>query len=368
MNQQGYRDQDVSLKQVFLTLQEYIRAIWRSKWLVMGVTGMCIMGFLLLALFTRPSFPAELTFMVNEEDGSNSGINGILGQFGLGGSSDTNLDKILQLSQSRRITQSIYFDSIRVKGNDDYLANHAIDYLESEGEWGDVSLLTRLMYGDDPLPLKGFRFESSDVDSYGALENKALKILHLKIAGTPDGGKIGIVTTRQSEETGIMSIITNTHRPELSAEISKVLYSNLSTFYIEKSISKHKATYDIVKAKSDSISNALSIAQVSLATFNDKNQGIFRSKDKLQEQRIIANIQKLIAMDAEVEKNLQIADFTLKNKTPYIEVIDEPMLPLLADRPSIVQNAIKGMLLGLILSLGYIVIRKFYRDVMTAEE
>ena len=367
MNQQGYNDQDVSLKEVFLTVQDYLRAVWRSKWLVMFITGLCVVGFVLMAFLTRPAFPAELTFMVNEEDASSSGLTGILGQFGLGGSSDTNLDKILQLSQSRRITQSIYFDTIVVKGKADYLANHAIDYLESEEEWGKVGLLTKLMYGDDPLPLKGFRFQSSDVESYSALENKALKILHLKIAGTPDGGKIGIVTTSQSEETGIMSIITRTHRPELSAEVSKVLYKNLSTFYIEKSIGKHKATYDIVKAKSDSISNALSIAQVSLASFNDKNQGIFRSKDKLQEQRIIANIQKLMAMDAEVEKNLQIADFTLKNKTPYIEVIDEPMLPLLADRPSIVQNFIKGMLLGLILSLGFVVVRKFFRDVMAGE-
>lgn len=364
MNQQGYKDQDVSLREVFLTLKDYFSAIWKSKWLVMFITGFCITLFVLIAFFTRPAFPGELTFMVNEEDASSSGLNGILGQFGLGGSSDTNLDKILQLSQSRRITQSIYFDTVTINGKADYLANHTIDYLESEGEWGDINFLFKLIYGNDPLPLKGFRFESDNVDSYGARENKALKILHLKIAGKPDGSRIGIVTTSQSEDTGIMSIITRTHRPKLSAEISKVLYENLSTFYIEKAIVKHKETYDIIKEKSDSISSALAIAQANLASFNDKNQGVFRSKDKLVEQRIIANIQKLMVMDAEVEKNLQIADFTLKNKTPYIEVIDEPMLPLLADRPSIIQNFIKGMLLGLILSLGFVVVRKFLRDVM----
>jgi len=364
MNQQGYKDQDVSIKEVFLTIKDYFKAVWKSKWLVIFVTGLTLFAFVLSAFLTRPVFPGELTFMINEEDGSGSSINGLLGQFGLGGPSENNLDKILQLSQSRRITQSIYFDSISVNGKDDYLANHVIDYLESEEEWGNINILFKLLYGNDPLPLKGFRFTSDEVEDYGPLEKKALKILHLKIAGTPDGGKIGIISTSQSEETGIMSITTRTHRPELSVEVSKVLYKNLSSFYIEKSINKHKATYDIVKEKSDSISNALAIAQGSLASFNDKNQGVFRSKDKLTEQRIIANVQKLMVMDAEVEKNLQIADFTLKNKTPFIEVIDEPMLPLLAERPSIVQNMIKGVLLGLILSLGFVVTRKFIRDVM----
>ncbi len=357
-------DQDVSVKEVILTLKDYLSAMWRSKFLIVFVTGLCVVLFVLTALFTRPTFPGELTFMINEEDGGGAGLSSILGDFGLGGGSEYNLDKILQLSKSRKVAQHMLFDSISVNNKSDYLANHTIDYLESEEEWGEINLIAKLLYGGDPMPIKGFRFTNSDVSSFGTLENKALKVLHIMIAGTPDGSKEGIVTTEQSEDTGIMSLISTTHRPELSAQISSKLYEKLSTYYVEKSIEKHKTTFEIVQEKSDSIASALSIAQANLANFKDKNQGIFRNKDKLYEQKLIANIQKLIAIDEEVEKNLQIADFTLKNKTPYIEVIDEPMLPLLPNRPSIIQQIIKGLLLGLILSIGFVVLRKFWRDTM----
>lgn len=363
-NQQTNHDQDVSVKEVILTIMDYLSALWKGKFIIMFVTGLCVGLFVLTALFTRPTFPGVLTFMINEDDGGSSGITGLLGEFGFGGGSENNLDKILQLSKSRRVAQHMFFDSITVRDKTDYLANHTIDYLESEEEWGEVNFLVKLLYGSDPVPIKGFRFEHSDVESFGPLEKKVLKVLHLVIAGTADESRIGLVTTEQSEDTGIMSLITNTHRPELSAQISIKLYEKLSTYYVKKSIEKHQKTFDIVQAKSDSISHALSIAQANLANFKDKNQGIFRNKDKLYEQRLLANIQKLIAIDEEVEKNLQIADFTLKNKTPYMEVIDEPMMPLLPSRPSIIQQIIKGLLLGLILSIGFIVMRKLWRDVM----
>lgn len=359
-----YQEQDVSVKEVILTVQDYVRALWKGKFLIIFLTGLCVGLFVLSALLTRPTFPGELTFMINEDDGGGAGITGLLGEFGLGGGSEYNLDKILQLSKSRRVSQHMFFDSIMVNGKSDYLANHTIDYLESEEEWGKVNILAKLLYGGDPMPIKGFRFDNSDVASFGALENKALKVLHIMIAGTPDGSRVGLVTTEQSEETGIMSLISTTHRPELSAQMSIKLYEKLSKYYIEKSIEKHKTTLDIVQEKSDSIAEALSIAQANLANYKDKNQGVFRNKDKLYEQRILANIQKLVAIDEEVEKNLQIADFTLKTKTPYIEVIDEPTLPLLPNRKSIIQQIIKGMLLGLILSVGIIVVRKLWRDVM----
>lgn len=362
----NYTEEDVSLKEIILTISDYTKEVWSRKFLVMFVTAISVIGFVVVAFLTRPTFPGVLTFMVNEEDSSGSNISGLLGQFGIGGSTEYNLDKILELSKSRRISQNILFDSISVNGKADMIANHTIDYLESEGEWGELSLLYKLLYGDDPLPLKGFRFKQVDESTFGAIENKALKALHIKLAGTPDGGKIGIVTTDYSEDSGIMKLIADTKRPELSIGLSKHLYEELSRYYIEKATEKHKNTFDIVKLKSDSIAAALNAAQYNLASFNDKNQNIFRSKDKLTEQRYIIEIEKLMAMYAKTEENLQIADFTLKNKTPYIDVIDEPILPLIANRPSLVQAIIKGLLLGLFLSLGYIVFRKILRDIMSA--
>jgi uncharacterized protein involved in exopolysaccharide biosynthesis len=360
----AYQNDEVTLKEIIVTVQTYLGEVWRRKFLILFVTGLCAFAFLLVAFLTKPTFPGVVTFMVTEEDQSGGGLSGILGQFGFGGSSEHNLDKILELSKSRRIAQNVVFDTITIAGKADLLANHTIEYLESQEEWGQQNILYKLLYGSDPLLLKGFRFENGDVETFTPLENKALKILHIKIAGTPDGAKQGLVSTEYSEDSGIMQLIANTKRPELSALLSTKLYTELSRYYIEKATEKHLATFDILKAKKDSIETALTSTQYSLASFKDKNQSIFRSKDMMNEQRLLLEIQKLSAMYAETEKNYQIADFTLKNKTPFIDIIDEPLLPLLANRPSIVSAIIKGILLGLVLSLGYVLGARIYRDVM----
>ncbi len=364
-NQQSEQsNDDLSFREVLLTTSDYLSEIWKKKFWIALFCGIMMAIFLLSAFLTRPTFPGVLTFMVNEEDSNSGNIGGLLGQFGLGGSSEYNLDRILELSKSRRVSQNILFDTVVVQGKADMIANHTIDYLESEREWGNLNILYKLLYGNDPLPLKGFRFKHPVDSLFGPLENKALKALHIKLAGTPDGGKIGLITTDYSEDSGIMKLIAETHRPELSAHLATYLYEELSRYYIAKSTEKHKATYEIVKTKSDSIAAALNTAQYNLAAFNDQNLNIFRNKDKLTEQRLLIEIEKLMAMYAKAEENLQVADFTLKNKTPYIDIIDEPILPLVANRPSIVQALIRGMILGLILSLLFVIVRKLIRDTL----
>ena len=110
------------------------------------------------------------------------------------------------------------------------------------------------------------------------------------------------------------------------------IYENLSEFYVEKAIEKQKATYDLIKAKTDSIKVALNAAEYRLAKFKDSNQRLWTRTARLEEERLSREIQLLILMYGESVKNLEFADFSLKTKTPFIQLIDAPLPPLTANQ------------------------------------
>ncbi len=359
-----YHNDEISLREIILKLQDYGRTLWRSKaWIIIAM----ILGGVFFGLLNRmesPVFPAKLTFMINEDDaGSKLGLGSVLGQFGLGGSStEFNLDKILELSKSRKITQNVLFNEEEMFGKKDYLANHLIDYLDSLGVWGKRSLQKRWFGPAEKLPLKGFTFSHDSLAAFTKLENKALKSLHAHIIGNKEAGLDPMLETEYSETSGIMELKTRTHKAELSARITNNVYEELSEYYIDKTIEKQKFTYDILKQKTDSIAGALSYAQTKLASFKDRSQSIFTRTEGLTEQKLMLEIQKLTIMYSEAEKNLQVADLSLKNKTPYIQLIDEPLLPIPPNKPSIITELIKGLLLGFFLCGLYILARKIIRD------
>ncbi len=358
---------EVSLKEIILKIKEYLFAIWNAKLLLSLFALFFAAIFILKNVTTKPTFPASLSFMINDEEQSSSiGVGSILGQFGLGsGGSEYNLDKVLELSKSRKITQNALFNNVIILDKKTYLANHLIEYFESKNEWGNRKWHKALLGPTDVLPLKGFRFSNDSISNFTTLENKALKSLHQKIIGNKAVGVEGILETEYSETSGIMYMTTRAENPELSIHVTKELFSELSEYYVEKTIEKQNHTFKILKEKTDSISGTLASTQYQLASFKDAHQSIFSKKDNLKEQKLMMEIQKLSVMYGEAEKNLQIADLSLKNKTPYIQVIDDPLLPIPPNKQSIILDLIKGLMLGGFLGFIYIIGRKIIKDALT---
>ncbi len=354
---------DMSLKELFLKLQTYISAI-TSRWLMLCLFGFGFAFLFLIANFNiKPQYTANLSYMLNEdESGGLGGISAMLGQFGLGmGSSESNLDKIIELSRTRRITQNALFNKKTLHNNNDYLANHLIKSLEYTGHWADKGLLSFLS-SQDSLNLEGFRFLQDSVEKFSLIENKALKALHQVMVGKHMKGST--FQSTYSEITGIMNFSMTTSDPQLSILIVNSMYDNLSKYYIEKSTEKQKSDYAIIKSKYDSISTELNNVQYSIARSSDRNQDMFLSQDLLPLKKMAQNERRLQLMLGEAEKQKQIAELTLGNKTPYIQVIDKPILPLKPVNKSRVFYFLLGGLVGGFIAIGIILIRKIYSDIM----
>ncbi len=349
-------DDEITLKELILKVQEYWRELWRH-WLLIGLITVPFLAFKVYkAVTTKPVFPATLTFMVDEDEGNRMGsMVSLLGQFGLGGPrGQYNLNKILEISRSRRVLQLALFSKSEVKGKNDFLANHLINQTNLHERWED-----------DTTGLKGFYFQRGDVDGFGKLENKVLKTLQGILNGSEK--KEGLYNTSYDEDTGIMKLKMESWSEDLAINMVDTIFSKLTTYYVKSATEKSLGTYAVLKSKTDSLALALSSAEYRFAEFLDKNQNVYSARQGLlQQTRLSSEVQRLQIMHGEAIKNLEFADFSLKSETPFITLIDNPIAPLRPVTESLLMAIILGSILGGMIGVTYVLGRKIYRDTMNA--
>lgn len=348
-------------------IQAYMRYLLRS-WLFITICGFGFAALFLFYSINQPlKYKADLSFMINEDDGGSlGGLASMLGQFGLGmGGSESNLDKIMELSKTRAISQQALFQQEEINGATDYLANHYIATLEEAGKWSKKRFMG-LGSSDDGLDLSAFRFTHDNFSTYTLKENKALKKLYKHMVGKDLQG--GAFESAFSELSGIMNFSVTSSDASLSIATVNAYYSNLSDFYTEKTTQKQQADYKLIKSKYDSIQTQMRTVQYALAKFEDENQGLIRKRDLLKRKQLQGEEMKLGAMIGEIEKQFQIAQLSLENKTAYIQAIDKPIPPLKPANMSTVLMFLTGGFIGGVLSIIVLLLRKIFRDIMAGDD
>jgi uncharacterized protein YukE len=354
-------EEEVTFREMLLKIREYIH-YWLRHWkwvLFSALIVMLLMGG--KALFSPTEYNARLSFMINQDNGNPLGsIGGVLGTFGISTRGKNNLSKVLELARSRKIIKKSLFRKVTINGQEELIVNHLITYLDTIGQWNHFPWYASNKNRTDTFP-DHFSADKTDLDDS---ELKALKKLIRTIGGDPESGATGMLQTNYDEASRILYLSIKSLNPELSVQISNVLFDELSAYYIESSIEKQQATYDIVKTKSDSIAALLEQKEQQLAALEDTWLGRYSSQSKLQERRLEKEIRLLNITLAESIKNKEIADFAVRNTTPYVQVIDRPEEPLDGQKDSWIKNAIWGLIIGGLIALSLLFLNKLFRDAL----
>ena len=355
---------EISVKEIVIRIKEYFWEIVRKWWLIL-VASILFAAFLGWKAKKVPeTYPAPLTFMLNSENGGSlSSVTGLLGSFGFGGGSknEYNLDKMMKLLKSRKISEQVFFSTIQMNGNSDYLANHLINHLDTIDRWQGKKGL--FQFGPYTDPIAKFRFQRDSIQDFGYFDNQALKRLFVKITGY--GDVEGMLTGGYDELSSILYITFTCQNEELSIKVVNKYYDHLVDFYTYQSTSKQSHTYRLIKEKSDSLAALLYQKEFQYAKTLQSNQRIFDETERLGEARLRREVEKLNIMFLEATKNLEVADFALKNETPFIQTIDRPLSPLDSEYESFPWAIIRGFILGGFLGLIFVSLRKLYLDIMS---
>ena len=339
-----------------ITLMDLVRQIrlWIAeiikRWYVVAFFVLLAVGYQVYKYSKYiPLYTATITFNVDEDEGGgNQGLTGILGQFGLGTvrPSRYNLDKILALSKSRRVIQESLFSKITVDGKEDYIANH----------------LLRQYKLNSPADSKAspFYFTHDSLQIFSPEENSMLLTLYGTIIGPPDQPKKALLSSSYNEDSNIMTLSVTTTNETISLALAQRMFDSLSKYYINKAIEKSLKTFNLVSMKRDSVLGVLKATEYQLASFKDAHRSMLMRTDQITELRLQREVAALSAMYAEVLKNVEVADFTVKNKTPFIQVIDTPLAPIQPARLSFLRLILIGIIVGGFIGSALIIARRIY--------
>jgi hypothetical protein len=342
-------DDEITLKELILKVKEYAKEI-RRNWWVLVLFILPISAYMLNDAYnTKRSYKANLTFIVNDDKGASLGLSAALGGLGdLAGGAGSKLDKIIELSKSRRILQTALFRTGKIDGITDFYANHLIRDQELHKKWEK-----------DTTGLKGFFYKKGDVDSFSRVENKVLLALQEILVG-----KIPLFLGSFEKKSEIMKLALTTNNEELSIDLLRSIYVDLSAYYIDKSISKERKTYNVFKSKADSLRNIAISKDRNADQYEDNHRGSLFLEDRRESDRYKKDALLYSTLYGETQKNLNLAGFALESKLPYIQDIDMPIAPIKPEIKSKKMALIIGFALGGFLGAIVVILRKILREAM----
>jgi hypothetical protein len=360
-------EKEFTLQDIIQIVNSYFQEVLKFKYYILLFA--LLLGFLLAAknYFTPKKYSENLTFMMDETKAGKGDVRmELLGSL-FGGKKETNLGKIIQLFESRKIVHNTLFDSIVVNGKNDFIANHYLDLYEIENlvsQYKAFPVGYKQSWPKKLLDNNNFRFTSNKVDNFSIEENQFLRVLYESINGNTTIGIGKKLSSNLDENTGIMTLNMESHYEDLTLGVLNNIYAHLSEFFIEKSVEKQKKIFDLMTYKKDSIYGALKVAEFSLANFKDSNRKLVTVKGYLKQLQLERELSILNLMYAEVVRQLEATDFTLRSMTPVVQIIDLPRRPIVPKQPSVKTGFVIGFFAGGLLSLFFFLGRKLIKDLI----
>ncbi len=368
---QYMEDDEITLKELILKLKEFWKEIWRYWYLVILFSIPFVAFFGYQAYISPVVFPASITFITNEAGGGGLQIGGLLSSFGLGGrKGGSNIFLIDRLAKSDLVLKKTLLQKVEIKGEEDFLANHILKEYEifeelkekfkpkeETPEW-KLNLFSKEI----------FLFQDADYFSFEEMENWMLNQVKANLIGDNEGKIDPIVTLGMDEDLGTQTIASNATDPDLSLTTSNTLYTILIESFEDVKIASDERNFNIIQQKADSIEQALNTAEYNLAKFEDTHRSIEWLEGKVRQMRMQRDVTAGQLMLAEIAKQKELIDYSLKANRPIFQVLDASVKPIRKTKEkSLVKSVLIGGFLGGFLAVIYIIGRKVIRDAMREE-
>jgi hypothetical protein len=344
---------EVSVKELVSKLKSSVRYI-KSKWiisLVFTIAGALIGIFYPLVI--KPTYKAVSTFVLEESGhggalGSLSQFSGLASLAGLdiGGGSDKGLfqgDNILELYKSRLMLTKTLLTPVEINGKKQLLIERYIEFNNLREKWKNKDNIQSINFNGDPK--KFDRKQDSIIRDFTKYFNK--RILSI---------------TKPDKKLSIISVEVDS-KDEIFAQIfDQTLVQTVNDFYIQTQTKKTTQSVRVLQHQADSVRSMLnsSIGKVAASTDANPNPNPTIISLKVPSQKRQIDVQANSAIYSEIVKNLELSKISLRQETPLIQLIDEPILPLDSNEVGKIIGALIGIVSGFFLSILYIIIARFF--------
>jgi hypothetical protein len=317
------------------------------------ITSIFLVITLLYNYVKSPIHYARTTFVLDSESSSNSigDIASLASLAGINASSFIDASSLFQIDN----IQELYRSSSMIK-----------ETLLSEYNFGDnnIMLVDRFATNEkinkkwDRLNVDFSEYKSKSINLrvHDSILNEVVKIIKEKY----------LIVDKPSRKTTILEIGFD-HKDELLAKsFNENLVSIVNDFYNKTKTQKTGENLKILERQADSVKKVLDKSILVLA---EKDQSIpnpnpLTKVSLVPYQKALIDVQANGAIYQEIVTQLELAKVTHRNKTPLIQIIDQPILPLENSRLKFFQCLVYGIFGGLFLSVLYYSLSRFYKSLI----
>lgn len=350
---------EMSLRDIILKLRVWQKYL-KSKWIIILIGGLlgAILG-LTYSFLKKPLYTAQLSFAVQDDNSSGKlgAAAGLASQFGidLGGSSLGGAfsgDNLLELMKSRSMVENTLLTPVEVDGKKQTLVELYISFNKWREGWANIPQLKDISF----LP-------GADRSKFVLKQDSVLGVIYQLLV------KKNLSVDKVDKDLSIITVKVESKNELFSKYFTEILVKEVSDFYIDTKTKKSAQNVNVLQRLTDSVRSQLNSAISSVASSSDINPNANPALQilKVPAQHRQVDVEANGAMLTELVKNLELAKISLRKETPFIQIIDRPILPLdmkIIKKP---MACIVGGMIGALLMMVAIVFLKSYKNIMSPD-
>lgn len=335
-------DKKSSLRDILIEFKEYYTELKQKFFLIFVFILLFSIAGYFYHLYKQDTYIGTISFFVEDEAESInlSSISSMANQFGfdLGGGSSSYFSQqnVIELLKSRKIIESTLSQKSIISKKNDKLLHHYIS-------------------------INGIIEDSASIDFNESFLDSITNIIYEEIVTE----KLNIIS--QNDDAGILNLNYTSLNSQFAKIFSEGLIKQMSDMYSEYRTEKTRYSLKNLQSRSDSVFSELKRSERNLAKARDRNIRVVTSSGRLDEIKYMREVQVLNTIYLELVKNLEIVKMTLLEKTPIIQVVDTPTLPLQSEKKPAIFWVFIFSFLGFFITSFVIILRKLVMDVLQHE-
>jgi uncharacterized protein involved in exopolysaccharide biosynthesis len=335
-------------------LTEMLRMLWRGRIRIILITAV----FTVIGILFTLSTPTEYTVNVKvipeiQIPNANLGrLGGLAAQFGLGGSMGSGsvdfiptqmYPEILSSTYflGEIITKQVYLDSIQ----------DSITYQEYFIEHQESNTLVKYTLGLPSMIIKSLRPASDSVTNDDNQQNNFQRVNPLQIAAM--NRVSGSTELVRVEDTGVFNIRVTTQHPEVSLQLSKEIYGELSNYLTRYKTEKARNNLVFIQERLEDARIEFEYTQTKMAQLIDQNKGALTESARMMQQMLQSEYNVKFNVYNSLTDQSEQAKIKVQEETPVLTIIQPPLYPLKKSGPNHMIIVFISAFLGLFGSIAY---------------
>ena len=319
-------DDEISLKDVILKIQEWWSIVWSFKFLILSLSlTLGISSALYTKFLTKPIYTASYELFFEEQGGGLSSAMRLASSFGFGGfgggsaSSSASVQKYL--TSRTNFAKAITFPMEN---------GRLIDRLFSEALEQDEE------------------FAQEFISRFGANQRYTDSTLTVLFNTFSEN----YITSVFHEDMGALEFKVTSENEVFAFDLANIMVNNTQEQFKEWKREKSQTSVLAFQKKVDSLEISIDQALDILGQYQDQNNSLVSSVDKMKRMRLTIDLESSKVAYGEYLKGLEMSKAELMNLEAPFKYFDQPTYPLFKDEKSVAKSLVlDSIITGFLLAL-----------------